>query len=130
MSRIAGGKPDPDGACVGIFVKLGGKEMEVDCPVSKDDFLSGRVFGKGAFGLQPAEEQTLSRSIAPALKKKFVAPFKPVSMNALNGAPRKVAGDTKKSVHGEADEEAENKPTTSHSTVLNGQLTRYWSAHW
>lgn len=131
LNRIAGGKPDPDGACVGTFVKLGGKEMEIDCPVSKDDFLSGKVFGKGTFGVQHADVQTLTRNTMPALKKKFVAPFKPVSANAL--PQRDVhAGDMKIPKQSQTDRDDENidTSTVNRTSMENVRLTKYWSAHW
>ena len=82
--RIASGKPLPDGAAIGSFVTLGGKEMEIDRPISREDFYSGRIFSGG-----DEEKQISSSSTSrPAhLLKKFV-PLKPVSMNPVRSVER------------------------------------------
>ena len=37
---------DPQSLSSGVPLLLGGKELELDCPIPKDDFLSGKCFGK------------------------------------------------------------------------------------
>ena len=133
--RIASGKPDPDGACIGTFVKLGGKEMEVDCSVSKADFQSGRVFGKGAFGVQTAEDISVSHNIAPTLKKRFVAPLKPVSTNV---AQRSRLKEVEEAIENAKDSNAveleayqEKSPVIAISAPADSNnASKYWSAHW
>lgn len=64
--------------------------MEVDCSVSKQDFTSGRVFGKGTTSLGNGNEETLIRPThagSSILKKKFI-PLKPVSLNGRVQQPQ------------------------------------------
>ena len=92
ISSIASGKPSPDGAALGIFVQLGGKEMEVDRSVSREEFISGRVFSGGS------DAPTTSSSYAnSSLVKKFV-PLKPVSLNPNRPLEKNTSSNNSKSV--------------------------------
>ena len=75
-ARIVSGKPSPDGATIGTLITLGGKEMEVDRSVSRDEFYSGRIFGTGA--QMPIATIVSSSSIS----RKFVS-LKPAQLNPV-----------------------------------------------
>lgn len=65
--------------------------MEVDSAVSRNDFMSGKIFGRGGIGVDTTEVESKPRfASASSLKKKFV-PLRLVSLNA--SAPVKSTSD-------------------------------------
>ncbi|KAH8119362.1 P-loop containing nucleoside triphosphate hydrolase protein [Phellopilus nigrolimitatus] len=124
------GKPNPDGACAGTLVFLGGREMEIDCALSKEDFTSGKVFGRRSFGASPIEEVRPSHASSSTLTKKFV-PLT-VSTNALRQQPQ-YPGGSDATRRREIDLQPvgllqqEEKPAYK---ALSSDPTTYWSAHW
>ena len=120
-SSIAFGKPNPDGACIGMLVFLGGKEIEIDAPLRKEDFLSGSVFGQcDIIPQQPIFRPSYSGS--STLTKKFV-PLKPVSTNVTD-RPARESGSSKA-----IPLEPVNllrKEGNNSSLAPNS----YWAAHW
>lgn len=65
--------------------------MEVDSAVSRNDFMSGKIFGRGGIGVDTTEVESKPRfASASSIKKKFV-PLRPVSLNA--SAPVKSTSD-------------------------------------
>ncbi|KAI5123982.1 hypothetical protein M0805_006394 [Coniferiporia weirii] len=124
------GKPNPDGACVGTLVSLGGREMEIDCAVPKEDFLSGKVFGLGNSNTSPEETRPVHAS-ASTLTKKFI-PLKSISTNSQrdrypstgsSDAPKKGIDLEPVGLLQQKSENFKEKPTLSVPTT-------YWSAHW
>ncbi|KAL5523808.1 hypothetical protein ACEPAG_7981 [Sanghuangporus baumii] len=122
-SVIASGKPSPDGACIGTFLQLGSKEMEVDCSISKAEFMSGRVFGKGTVSL--SNEETSARPIHTSLKKKFT-PLKPVSVNGRLPQPQYPVS-RKEEIALEPVELIQN---IGDKTSICSAPWLHWSAHW
>lgn len=78
---IAFGKPNPDGACVDMLVFLAGMEINIESPLAKSDFLSGRAFGQGVI---VAEQSVTVRQTATSLLKKKFVPLRPITSNVNN----------------------------------------------
>ena len=64
---IGGGKVHFHGSLgEGSELKLGDREMEIDCPVSRADYLSGACFGRGTpFNPPIANSPGASKQFAP-----------------------------------------------------------------
>ncbi|EJD03013.1 uncharacterized protein FOMMEDRAFT_123160 [Fomitiporia mediterranea MF3/22] len=127
---VATGKPNPDGACIGTFLQLGGKEMEIDCELPKLDFTSGKVFGKGSFGSFAEEMDTKpNHASALSLKKKFSIPLKSIPVKPAQqpqssdtSDPLRTRGIDLEPVCLLQRRENELPPNPIPNT--------YWSAHW
>jgi DNA repair and recombination protein RAD54B len=91
FASIGDGKLECHGAVVeGAECKLGGREMEVDCAISRADYLSGACFGRGV-------SSAVSITTSSSFSKQFVQPnpkstsmslsssFKPPGMSARKG---------------------------------------------
>ncbi len=123
------GKPNPDGACVGTMLFLQSREMEVECAVSRDDYLSGRIFGRGGGRTQDDLVPQKSASTSK-LTKKFV-PLRPVTNNAPFQRPQAASGSSSNHRQGIQLEPVDlinssvksNKATSASESV-------HWTAHW
>lgn len=79
LLSIGGGSLECHGHVVeGTECRLGGREMVVDCAISRTDYVSGACFGKGAPFVAPHASSSV-------LSKQFV-PLKPnpISMSSLS----------------------------------------------
>ena len=107
--------------------------MEVDCPISKSDFTSGRVFGRGSFEF-PCDEATKKPAYASAtaLKKKFAVPLKAASVNTALLKPQRSNDDDFQCVPRKGlDLEPVNLMQRMGSEkAVSSAHTSCWSAHW
>lgn len=105
--------------------------MEVDSALSRNDFMSGKVFGRGGTGIDASEDEPKPKfASASSLKKKFV-PLRPVYLNA--SAPVKNTSDdtsyTKRSITSlKSVDLVQNTENDSHLKDL--RVTTYWFANW
>ena len=120
----------PDGAAIGTFVRLDNKEMEVDCGLSKADFISKKVFGKHLTEGGPTTPNVVilerKNQVATSnLKKKFSIPFKAVLNNQQTMHQSQTDEQRRKIV------EPEPVELLQRSNDENSPITdSYWSAHW
>lgn len=86
--RISSGKPhgidDVDQISEGVNFSVGGKELEVDHPVSRGEFLSGGCFGSSRFS-SPVQAQSSSVSA-----KQYI-PLRPKAINSFRTPAFKTA---------------------------------------
>lgn len=122
--RIAFGKPDPDGATVGALVSLGDKEIEVERSLSKEDFLSGQVFGQ--IDTNANQSYRPAHSSSSVLTKKFV-PLKPVSSSVIG--PSGMQGSTRPNVSLESVNLLEKEENMGKAEQASSAFS-YWTAHW
>lgn len=95
--------------------------MEIDCPVSRADYLSGACFGRGApFNPPVANSPGASKQFAP-LKPNFraIASFKAPVTSVKRGIELQP-------VNLLSANQASSRAETSHSTVSR----TYWTAVW
>lgn len=122
-SRIASGKPSGIESvyeiAVGSTFSLGGKELEVDCPIQKSEFMSGKYFGGH---LDAPSPQPSMKSSSSTLK-----PFKPLRPKTLNSpkvaTPPAMRSSLKK---GETPSSASLRP----EKVTIKHEDSSWSANW
>ena len=94
-------------------------EINIESPLAKSDFLSGRAFGQGIIA---AEQSVNVRESAPTLLKKKFVPLRPITSNVNNNIQRQVSSSRvlvpleSVSLLGK---EASPSATDSH-----------WNAHW
>ena len=100
----------------------------MDCWVSKDDFLSGRVFGRGDSG--HSGEETTKKPMhlsAPTLKKKFMTPLRPVSVNAPQYRSR--VFEEPKDIKVDLEPVSLLQPAKPRDAA-SSRPSSSWSAHW
>ncbi|KAH8107828.1 P-loop containing nucleoside triphosphate hydrolase protein [Cristinia sonorae] len=125
--RIAQGKPDLGDAGklgVGSQLVLGGKELEIDCAIKKEDYLSGKCFTRGGASSPPP---TVIRNTG-ASTKQFV-PLRPKSLNngfkppsfLQRGPP--IAGPSRAA----AEVTVIETPVTD---VVKSGVSSYWTVNW
>lgn len=121
---IGSGSYDGNSLDVGAELRIGGKEIEIDCKVSRNDYFSGACFGQTT----PADPEIPAYSSPkPMIKasKKFSA------LNALNttfkspllskGIPLQPVNMATKFTNGAAEQHKEAAEQKQHS---------HWSAQW
>ena len=122
--RIASGKPsgieNVHGIAVGSAFTLGGKELEVDCPVSKAEFTSGKYFEGNADIPSP---QPSVRSSDSTLK-----PFKPLRPKTLN-SPTVSTPAVKKSFSPTGSNALRGADALPERRVMKNEDT-FWTANW
>ena len=128
-ARLCSGKPNPDGACVGTMLMIQSREMEVDCSVSRDDYLSGRVFGRGGLSTATENSVPLASASSSKLSKKFV-PLRPVTNNPpLNPQHNGSEPSSSKSRPG-VELELVDLVSSSKKTIKAASTATHWIAHW
>ncbi|PIL37156.1 hypothetical protein GSI_00848 [Ganoderma sinense ZZ0214-1] len=106
----------------GIEFTLGSKEIEIDHQLSRQDFLSGRCFGRSGISDTPA---ALSR---PSVAKQFI-PLKPKSLNGGKNPAYIIPSVREKEKHG-VDLELVSLATSSKSAQKSLARSSYWTANW
>ncbi|KAL6308182.1 SNF2 family N-terminal domain-containing protein [Sparassis latifolia] len=100
---------------------VGTKELEVDRPVDREDFLSGRVFGKGAGSCSPILAST------GATAKQFV-PLRPKAMNSFKSPSVLSKFASQKQA---IDLEAVDLVSSSEKSAVKAQVQNtFWTANW
>lgn len=126
--RIVQGKPDFGDASklgVGSQLVLGGKELEIDCAISKDDYNSGRCFTRGGASTPPP---TIIRNSGSSTKQ-FV-PLRPHSASSAYRPPSLAAKQSSSTV-GSSARAVVNAVTVhaSHSEAITSSHP-YWTVNW
>lgn len=125
-SRLASGKPyGIEGAhklAEGVEFTLGSKEIEIDHQLSRQDFLSGKCFGRGGISDNAV---ALSR---PAASKQFI-PLKP---KVLNGGknPAYIVPPVTEKEKDTIDLEPVSLANSSKAPQKSPIRDSYWTANW
>ena len=80
IDSLGGGKLECHGPVVeGAECRLSGRELQVDCTISRADYLSGACFGRGvpSSGPQTAASSTFSKQFVPLKLNHTLSSFKP-----------------------------------------------------
>jgi DNA repair and recombination protein RAD54B len=96
IGRIGEGKLECHGTLVeGAECKLSGREMEIDCAISRADYLSGACFGRGASTAPTTKSSAFSRQfVQPKIKHTSLSlstparkgiPLEPVDLISTTG---------------------------------------------
>ncbi|KLO18384.1 hypothetical protein SCHPADRAFT_899782 [Schizopora paradoxa] len=125
------GKPNPDGACIGTMLMMQGREMEVDCAVSRDEYLSGRVFGRGGLSTTAPDNSGPPTSVSSSkLTKKFV-PLRPVTNNAPLQRQQGASGTSiPKPRQGVELELVDLVNSSTKASRKDASIKTHWIAHW
>ncbi|KDQ57711.1 hypothetical protein JAAARDRAFT_156637 [Jaapia argillacea MUCL 33604] len=110
---------------VGTNLRLGGKELEVDHPIVRGDFLSGSCFGNGSSIASPAPAPASTSKVS-----KHFTPLRPVPLNPGKStyypstSTARTAGALTRDIIDVADTRLKGNVSTS--------VTResYWTANW
>ena len=126
-SRLASGKPygieGTHRLVEGLEFTLGGKEIEIDHQLSRQDFLSGRCFGRGGISDTSA---ALSR---PSVAKQFI-PLKPRSLNGGKNPAYIIPSVVEKDKHDVDLQPASLATSFSKSAQKSPARNSYWTANW
>ena len=99
--------------------------MELDEPVSRDDFISGRIYGKcGGMSQSKTQENKPVYSTAPTLTKQFALPSSKAPFRTPFAAPSAVK---KQRVALEPVGLIASSKSNSKQSITKDQ---HWSAHW
>ncbi|KAI1786543.1 P-loop containing nucleoside triphosphate hydrolase protein [Ganoderma leucocontextum] len=124
--QLASGKPyGIEGAhklAEGLEFTLGSKEIEIDHQLSRQDFLSGRCFGRGGIS---DTSTSLSR---PSTAKQFI-PLKPKILNGGKNPAYIVPSVAEKEKRG-VDLEPVSLANSSKSAQKSAARDSYWTANW
>lgn len=117
---IGSGTIDGEPIAAGTELKVGGKELEIDCAVSRADYLSGACFGRAAAGSTQSESV---QSAAP-VRKQF-APLQP--KNSSSFKPPVVS----KGIPLQPVDLLSTVPTLpSRNDKVTSEKKSHWSAQW
>ncbi|KAH7108135.1 P-loop containing nucleoside triphosphate hydrolase protein [Auriculariales sp. MPI-PUGE-AT-0066] len=108
---------DADSLCEGSPLFVGGKELEIDCAVSRDDFLSGKCFGRG----------NMASAVLPALPPatKTYAPPRPMGGGSTKSKPFVQLESVNLVAHFNSDSLRSRTPPP-----LQALETSYWTVTW
>ena len=124
LTRIASGKPyGVEGThklAEGSEFTLGSREVEIDHKLSREDFLSGRCFGKSHIPVTPVSRPTLTRQFVP-LKPKTLNGGNSVAHAAMSGTVRARPGFELEPVNLVGSEKSQEKESSQHTC---------WTANW
>ncbi|KAI0832427.1 P-loop containing nucleoside triphosphate hydrolase protein [Trametes gibbosa] len=101
---------------------IGSREVEIDHRLSREDFLSGRCFGRGGI------PDVSSASSKPSAAKQFV-PLKPKTLNGSRNPAYIVPSVAEKEKRAVA-LEAVNLVSTEKASQKTGGKHSYWTANW
>ncbi|TBU32764.1 P-loop containing nucleoside triphosphate hydrolase protein [Dichomitus squalens] len=125
--QLASGKPyGIEGAhklAEGVEFTLGSKEIEIDHQLNRQDFLSGRCFGRGGIS-----DTSVSTS-RPSAVKQFV-PLKPKTLNGVKNPAYIVPSVTEKEKRSSVDLEPVGLVTSSNTGQSTPARESYWTANW
>ncbi|KAF7315296.1 hypothetical protein MIND_00044100 [Mycena indigotica] len=108
---IASGKRDVLPYHVGRNLNVGGKDLELDRPLTSAEYLSGECFGKASFDVAPSSSSIAAKSTANkpfvSLKQSRAVPLQPVNLLSTS-----------------------NRQQTTGATSAVAGSTSYWTANW
>jgi DNA repair and recombination protein RAD54B len=118
IGRIGEGKLECHGTLVeGAECKLSGREMEIDCAISRADYLSGACFGRSA--------STTLTTTSSALSRQFVQPkIKPTSLSSSMPARKGILLEPVDLISTTG-----HRPDKNNITKAKPEST-YWTAVW
>ena len=126
-ARLASGKPyGVEGThklAAGVEFTLGNREIEIDHQLSRQDFLSGRCFGRGGITDTPP---SISR---PSAAKQFV-PLRPKTLNGAKNPAYIVPSAAEKERRGGIDLEPVSLVASSKVAERSPARHSYWTANW
>lgn len=117
--RLTTGSTKSEPLTDGSEFTFGNKDVLIDCPLSRGEYLSGRCFGRNTAVFSAVEVMAK----VPTSAKKFV-PFKPVTVNTPKpNAP----------THASSDLDLDGIDLTQSSKASSSEdkaLESYWSVNW
>lgn len=117
--RLTTGSTKSEPLTDGSELPFGNKDVLIDCPLSRAEFLSGRCFGRNTAVFSATE--AMAKPLTSG--KKFV-PFKPVTVNTPKAnAPTHATSDLESDI---IDLTQSSKASSSEDKALES----YWSVNW
>ena len=124
--RLASGKPygveNPQKLAEGVEFTLGSREIEIDHQLSREDFLSGRCFGRGGL------KDTSASVIRTSATKQFV-PLRPKTLNGGKNPAYMAPSAVEKERRG-VDLEPVNLVASHNPAQKLAARESFWTANW